>query len=373
MSSQDRDSKNQGSRYPRREPERPAEPVRRYPRRQQESQESSAEPVRRYPRREQEQTAQPVRRYPHPESTSSSRPSRRPPQSGQRPPSRPQAAYANPRVNHAVNVSQQSETAVFFKLLAKITFLIIFLFFFIYFSFRLATPYIPYSFEEKISRNFIEHIVPEEKEKYEPARQELQMLAEKLASHMNAPLDMPLHIHISPDPDPNAFATLGGHIVINQGTIDAVSSENALAMVLAHEIAHVKNRDPLTGIGTSALFSLMLAIVTGSDSGFAVIGDLADLSFSRQQESNADKDALIALRSYYGHTQGADEFFSYISTRYGEASPPEFLSSHPDTENRLTVIWQDQTRVSTFTDLEPLSVNLKEIQNQRRQRSRRSR
>ncbi|MGL4666401.1 MAG: M48 family metallopeptidase, partial [Saezia sp.] len=170
--------------------------------------------------------------------------------------------------------------------------------------------------------------------------------------------------------DLNAFATLGGHIIINKGAIDNVTSENALAMVLAHEVAHVKNRDPLTGMGTSALFSLVLAIVTGSDSGLTIIGNLTELSFSRQQESDADKDALIALRSYYGHTKGSDEFFSRILEKYGPADPLAFLSSHPDTENRLHVIRQDQVRIATFKDLVPLSPSLKAVQNYPPERSR---
>ena len=354
MSSQDNDPRNQRSRYSRREPEQPSSPVRRYPRPESSSSSSySGRAQSRPPSSSRYRTAPPAR------------------QPGQRPSSRQQTAYANPELSHDMNVTQQSEVVVFFKLLAKISFGIVFLFLLIYFSFRLMTPYIPYSFEEKISQNFIGLLLPEEEEKYEGARAELQILAEQLAAHMGAPQDMPLHIHISSDRDLNAFATLGGHIIINKGTIENVKSENALAMVLAHEVAHVKNRDPLTSLGTSTLFSLLLTIVTGTDSGLTFIGSLTELSFSRQQESQADMDALVALRAYYGHTQGADEFFSLILTKYGSAAPPAFLSSHPDTQNRLNIIRQDQTRISTFKDLIPLSANLQEVQNHKPERRRR--
>ncbi|MGL4668503.1 MAG: hypothetical protein ACRCWR_11325, partial [Saezia sp.] len=187
MPTQDRDPQNQRKRYPTREPERSADPVRRYPR-----PESAPQPP--------EQKTDSVRRHPRPEHSSyastdqertDSRASRSPSanqessRSTQRP-NRQQTPYSNPPVNHQVNVTQQSEVAIFFKLLAKIAFAIVFLFLFIYFCFRLLTPYIPYSFEENISQNFIGAIIPEEINEYEPARKELQTLAENLAKHMNA-------------------------------------------------------------------------------------------------------------------------------------------------------------------------------------------
>jgi heat shock protein HtpX len=56
-------------------------------------------------------------------------------------------------------------------------------------------------------------------------------------------------LHVSPDPQPNAFACGRGpghaSVVINQGLIDSMSEREVIG-VLAHEIAHVKNRDVLT-------------------------------------------------------------------------------------------------------------------------------
>lgn len=339
--------------------------VRRYPT----SQSSSIEDDALYPQKER--PSESVRRYPKPQAnnTRNSTPSKR----GERMPrstrTQQSSAYKSRSAHHNRNNAsydeQPSETVVFFKILLKLFLLFIFICVFVFVAFRLLVPFVPYSFEEKISHNIVKMMGPTEDEKYFYVRNELQTLAESLASHMNAPPDMPLHIHISPDRDMNAFATLGGHIFINQGTIDAVTSENALAMVLAHEIAHVKNRDPITGLGTTTLFTLAMAVVTGSDSGFTMVSNLAGLSFSRRQESNADKDALIALRSYYGHTLGADEFFSEILRQDGGASPPIFLSSHPDTANRIQIIKQAQVEVQTYGTLTPLSPRIRNIQNKK--------
>ncbi|WP_010257095.1 M48 family metalloprotease [Treponema primitia] len=48
------------------------------------------------------------------------------------------------------------------------------------------------------------------------------------------------HVSILDSPDLNAFATTGGHIFVCRGLLEAVSSEDALAAVLAHEIAHIQ-------------------------------------------------------------------------------------------------------------------------------------
>ena len=60
---------------------------------------------------------------------------------------------------------------------------------------------------------------------------------------------MKLRVHYVDTAVPNAFAALGGHIAVTRGLYESVQSENALALVLAHEIAHVRARDPIAGIG----------------------------------------------------------------------------------------------------------------------------
>ncbi|MDR2635282.1 MAG: M48 family metallopeptidase, partial [Campylobacteraceae bacterium] len=150
----------------------------------------------------------------------------------------------------------------------------------------------------------------------------------------------------------NAFATLGGYIFVTEGLLNAVESENALAMVLAHEIAHVKNRDPITMVAGSTTFSLIMAIAFGADAGFFENSvSVVSSSFSRDQEERADKEALFALKNYYGHTFGAEEFFQKILK--DEKFSIEFLNSHPDTQKRIDYILQTQKN-DTKTKLTPL-------------------
>jgi Zn-dependent protease with chaperone function len=173
----------------------------------------------------------------------------------------------------------------------------------------------------------------------------LRELAERLRAVMDLPDDMPISVHYSDSEVPNAFATLGGHIVITQGLLELVDSENALAMVLAHEIAHVAHRDPIGSLGGGLALGLMIAGVTGGGTDVTAIGaSLTQLSFSRAQETAADGAALDALDALYGHTAGAEQFFARVQALDPVSGAiPSFLSTHPHAADRLQRIVERQS------------------------------
>lgn len=171
----------------------------------------------------------------------------------------------------------------------------------------------------------------------------LQALADRLAANMNLPEDLRVTVHYLDEPDINAFATLGGHVFVLRGLIERVAHENALAMVMAHEITHAANRDVAANMGGALLLQLVLGTVTGMSPETAdglIWGPNALLlrSFTREAESRADRDALAAVAATYGHIAGADAFFRIMLDEIGETLPeegPEFLSTHPLTAGRI--------------------------------------
>ena len=95
--------------------------------------------------------------------------------------------------------------------------------------------------------------------------QALNALMSRLLAGQAAPL--PVTLHWLEEDMPNAFATVGGHIFVTSGLLQQVSSENALAMVLAHEYAHVKLRHPITLVAEQlSLTTLNLLIGNSSAS-----------------------------------------------------------------------------------------------------------
>lgn len=218
---------------------------------------------------------------------------------------------------------------------------------------RLA-PLVPFEWERAVARG----VEPGAASQYPQARDALQALADELAASAELPEGMSVQVHLTDQAVPNAFATLGGHVIVTRGLVATLSSENALAMVLAHEIAHVKHRDPVRALGRSAVISLVWAAISGAtgQSGVQEVlgsaGLMTVLSFNRDMERAADRAALDALRAHYGHVAGAGEFFRHMQQRHGDAGPVDLLRTHPRSAERLAAITR-RTRAGGAS-LEPL-------------------
>jgi len=144
---------------------------------------------------------------------------------------------------------------------------------------------------------------------------------------------------------PNAFILPGGHIGVTHGLLRLIKSENGLAMVLAHEMAHQYKRHPLRTLGRGIVVLLALSTLTSSDDSWIVgsfsrnVAKIGFLKFSRDQEREADKIGLALLLKLYGHDKGAGEFFAAISKIVKpRATSLSFLNSHPTTHDRLKLL-----------------------------------
>ncbi len=194
--------------------------------------------------------------------------------------------------------------------------------------------YIPFETEVELSSSF------EWDEQKNDVQLYLQTLANQLAMAQDFPKDMSITVHYIDDKTVNAMATLGGHIIIFRGLLEKLNSENAIAMVLAHEIAHIHFRHPIQSLGRDAVISLALSAVgmTAGDTGSILnsTGLLTALSFSREQEQASDYAALQSLKNYYGHINGATDLFEVLMAENSSFTPHiTFLSTHPLSENRI--------------------------------------
>jgi len=148
-------------------------------------------------------------------------------------------------------------------------------------------------------------------------------------------------------PIANAMALPGGHVMATQGLLETLDHPDQFAAVLAHEIAHVKNRDSMTGLYRSAGLGILLDILTGG-SGVGqqlalLAGQATALQYTRAQEAEADEDAMQMLEAA-GLDPGAladaferlrDKGAQEDSNGLGSIETPEWLSSHPDTARRI--------------------------------------
>ncbi|MCA9771470.1 MAG: M48 family metallopeptidase, partial [Myxococcales bacterium] len=84
----------------------------------------------------------------------------------------------------------------------------------------------------------------------------LSALTNRLASHWEGN-PYTFRVSVIDAPEPNAMAMPGGRILVTQGLLDRVESENELASVLGHELGHFHGRDHLRGLGRSAGIALL--------------------------------------------------------------------------------------------------------------------
>ena len=248
--------------------------------------------------------------------------------------------YSNPQIPEGINTSERHPLKDLAILSAGALVLVLVLLFGLALLMDWLTPKIPFSMELRITQQISPWVEAENKA---PMNDYLQTLAEELGLAQGLAPDMPITVHYLADDTVNAFATLGGHIILFRGLLEKLPNENALAMVLAHEIAHIKHRHPIKSLGRGAVFALAAAMVggaTGSDFAAHMLGEaglLTALKFSRDQEQQADETALAALAQYYGHVDGADELFLVFDALQASVGiePPALFSSHPHTADRI--------------------------------------
>ncbi len=169
----------------------------------------------------------------------------------------------------------------------------------------------------------------------------LQSLAEALTQAMQMTEAVVIRVHYVDSDTENAFATLGGNIFVFRGLMEVLPDENSLAMVLAHEIAHIKHRDPIIGMGRGALLQMAYGLLTGNSGDiFSTGSEMGMMFFSREQESKADLEAVAALYRHYGHVAGATTFFEAMLEQQDtdEEQLHEWFSAHPKLTERVAAI-----------------------------------
>ena len=136
----------------------------------------------------------------------------------------------------------------------------------------------------------------------------------------------------------NALAIPGDVIIIYQGLLAQMASENELMMVLGHELGHFYHRDHLRGLGRAILVKLAIAYLIGDASALqstvsTAVSVISNAQYSQSQESQADEFGLELLNSTYSHVAGATDFFNRLSQK--KRVDIAFLASHPSPPKRV--------------------------------------
>ena len=208
-------------------------------------------------------------------------------------------------------------------------------------------PRTPYKYEARLAASLPPIATAPDTDQGRAVQRELQALADRLAARMQLPAGMQVRVGYSDATTVNAFATLGGQTVFFRGLLARLGSEDELAMVMAHEMAHLQHRHASAAFGRGVAVGVILSVVSAELGRGAAAGVLSQaglattLSFTRDQERAADEAALAVLAREYGHLGGATDLFRTMANLPGadSAAPQvELLRTHPLTRKRLLAI-----------------------------------
>ena len=152
--------------------------------------------------------------------------------------------------------------------------------------------------------------------------------------------DIPYTFQVVNDKGINAFATMGGFVYVNAGLVAAADNEAELAGVMAHEIGHITERHSIQQMRQSAI-ARGVASAAGLDRNTMVnIG--VELALrrpnSRKDEFEADRVGLETMTQAGYAPSAMVSFMEKLLKRGG--SIPSFLSTHPNTSDRIKALEQ---------------------------------
>ncbi len=149
------------------------------------------------------------------------------------------------------------------------------------------------------------------------------------------------------DPTVNAWCMPGGKVVVYTGLLPVTQNEEALAVVMGHEIAHAVakhgNERMTQQMKAQGLGNVLSVAISGSPQAtrdifsvaFGVAGNLTILSYSRKHELEADKIGLVFMALAGYDPSASIAFWERMSKMSGNVKPPQILSTHPSDETRI--------------------------------------
>ncbi|KAE8392410.1 peptidase family M48-domain-containing protein [Aspergillus alliaceus] len=150
-------------------------------------------------------------------------------------------------------------------------------------------------------------------------------------------------VHVIKDDDMlNAFVLPGGKVFVYTGILPICRDEDGLAAVLGHEIAHVVAHHPAERMSNNiitmgaAFFVSIVFDISGQFSSM-LLNLVHGLPNSRTQEAEADEIGLMMMSRACFNPEAAVRLWARMQEAE-QGAPPQFLSTHPSSYNRMEAI-----------------------------------
>jgi beta-barrel assembly-enhancing protease len=144
----------------------------------------------------------------------------------------------------------------------------------------------------------------------------------------------------------NAFALPGGNIVVFSDILKKMDGYEELAALLAHEFTHVNNKHTTKSLfrsmGNVFFFSMLFGNMGSVANVIIANADrLKTLKYSRSLEKEADLEGMQLLSERRIDCNGFIKLFQLLQGEQLKTTS-EWLNSHPDLENRMAYIKEDE-------------------------------
>ena len=159
----------------------------------------------------------------------------------------------------------------------------------------------------------------------------------------------------------NAFCLPGGKMAVYTGLIPVAQNQDAMAVVMGHEIAHALLRHgsqrmaqqklvqmgqmaagaALGGMDPGQQQAIMAALGAGAQYGFI-------LPYGRNHETQADRIGLMLAAAACYNPREAVPLWERMSQLGGGQRQPEFASTHPDPANRIQLLQSMMPEAEAF-------------------------
>jgi predicted Zn-dependent protease len=201
----------------------------------------------------------------------------------------------------------------------------------------------------------------------------------------NSDAKIPFTIKVLDTDEINAMALPGGYFYVDSGLILACDSEDELAGVMAHEIAHVAAHHAareMTKLGYMQIGSIpMIVFAQGSWTGYGVYEaaqlamPLSFLEFSREYEAEADYLGIQYMYRAGYDPQGMVTIFERLAAleKHKPGAVSKAFSDHPATPERIAAVEHEIATILparpeylvTTSEFDQVKARLERIQNKR--------
>lgn len=195
----------------------------------------------------------------------------------------------------------------------------------------------PVSWERQLGQAIVQVYQPQALDS--PIQDKLNTLVDQLESKIppNTKAHRDYQVLYIPDDVVNALAIPGDTIVVHQGLLASLTSENELMMVLGHEIGHFAHRDHLQTIGKILVIRTVVSTFLGDVTFLADAAQIVtNMQFSQARELAADQYGLELLFKQYGQVVGATDILTRLTAT--EDINWGFFAPHPTPTKRVAAL-----------------------------------